>query len=229
MNIALVVLSDGRDDYLRQTITSLNQRVTGDITERWLFDDSGDPNYRRDLLDRYPEYWHLDLGTRRGFTQMMIHMWDTLRVESKARWILHLEQDFTFNRPINLGDVTEVMDAHQYMAQMAFKRQPWNQEERDAGGFVEMHPDSYVDQSDGRHDWLEHRRFFTCNPCVYPQHLTNIGWQPGVNTEGHFGLRLFREGTLSTEPEDVRCAFWGKRAEPPWVHHIGVHRAGMGY
>jgi len=228
MTIALVIISDGRDDYLRQTIKSLHN-VVGEITERWIFDDSGDDDYRHQLRNGHPDYQHIGNGTRRGFTHTMTMAWETLSTTSEADWILHLEQDFTFNRQVSLDDITSVMRSNPHLAQMALKRQPWNDEERAAGGFMEMYPESYVDHSDGEHNWLEHRRFFTCNPSVYPRSLTNIGWEQGMNTEGHFGLRLFREGTPQTRPEDIRCAFWGRRDDQPWVYHIGKDRIGIGY
>jgi hypothetical protein len=29
--------------------------------------------------------------------------------------------------------------------------------------------------------------------------------------------------------EQLRFAYFGKRADDPWVHHIGDHRTGTGY
>ena len=41
VSVALLVITDGRDEYLDQCVPSLVENVYGPITERWMFDDTG--------------------------------------------------------------------------------------------------------------------------------------------------------------------------------------------
>ncbi len=105
---------------------------------------------------------------------------------------------------------------------MAFRRQPWNAEEKHAGGIIETHPEDYVQRNDLRHVWIEHLRFFTTNPSLYSVDLTRPGWPQVAHSEGIFSHRIFADPTK-------RSAFWGPKDSAPWVHHIGAERTGTGY
>lgn len=59
--VAVLVITDGRHDYLRQCVDSLLERVRGNITEWWMYDDTGDPTYRHQLARQFPDR---DLGNR---------------------------------------------------------------------------------------------------------------------------------------------------------------------
>jgi hypothetical protein len=144
--------------------------------------------------------------------------------------VFHLEQDFTFNYPVDLTWMAETLDNHPHLAQLALLRQPWNPLEVAAGGIVEMCPDGYT-QAVGHRGaaWLEHRMYFTTNPSMYRRALMEVGWPEGQESEGRFGLRLFGCGFGGIPGPDVRCGYWGTRAGGPWVHHIGDERSGRDY
>lgn len=219
MSVAVLVVTDGRDAYLRECIASLEANVHGDVVERWMFDDTGDSEYRRTLIDRYPHYRLIHGGPRQDFGGAIRHSWDALTRLSTVDHVLHIEQDFTFNRPLDLAPMIATLDANLMLSQLALRRQPWNDVERAAGGIVESRPDCYTD----RDGWLEHRLFFTTNPCLYRRSLCARGWPEGGNSEGHFGLELF-----ASDPAIV-AGYWGARDTEPWVTHIGHERAGHGY
>lgn len=229
MSIAVLVVTDGRDDYLPPAVASLRM-LSGPITEWWMYDDTGDNSYRARLADRYPTFRHINGGPRQGFGGAIRSAWAQLRAGSGASWVWHHEQDFVINRPVNLDAVTGVMAGRPYLAQMALRRQPWNAEERAAGGIVEQHPGDYTAVADGNGGmWLEHRRFFTTNPCLYRRSLLDVGWPTGPQSEGHFGIRLTTQGVPGVAAAQVRFGYWGARDSPPWVHHIGDQRVGVGY
>lgn len=108
-----------------------------------------------------------------------------------------------------------------YLVQMALIRQPWNDEEKAAGGIVALLPDVYEQQRAGGHAWREHRRHFTTNPCIYPRWVAERGWPDRPESEGHFGIEL-----LASNPA-FRSGYWGEGEE--WVTHIGDVRTGHGY
>lgn len=230
MSIVLLVMTDGRGDCLTRTLAAFDDHVTGPITRRVIHDDSGDPTYRQWLAGTYPDYELVSTPGRSGFGGAIQSAWRHLLAHADERWVFHLEDDFAFHRPVNLADLADVLDSRPYLTQLAFRRQPWNADERAAGGIVEQYPSEYHDQGDdaGR-EWLEHRRFFTTNPSLYRRSLCEVGWPDGAHSEGHFGLRLTRDGMPGVPGEQIRFGFWGARDSGEWVEHIGHQRAGVGY
>lgn len=230
MSVALLVVTDGRDGYLAQCIASL-AALQGPVVERWMYDDTGDDAYRAELGRRYPQFQHINAGPRQGFGGAIGAAWNQLANDSAADWVFHLEGDFTFNRPVDLDAMAAILTSRPYLAQMALRRQPWNAQEAAAGGIVEQHPHDYLDRHDVRLNasWLEHRRFFTTNPCLYRRSLLDVGWPDRDQSEGHFGHHLLTHGTPEAPGPVVRFGYWGARSDPPWVTHIGHQRSGIGY
>lgn len=222
--IALLVVTDGRRDPILQTIPSAAANLDRDlITRRVLYDDSGDPNHRDWLADQFPEFeliWHP--AGRQGFGGAIRTAWEHLAAVPE-RFIFHLEDDFTFNRPVELFAMAHVLAAHDEVVQLALRRQPWNAAERQAGGVVEEHPEAFIDATLSGSDVLLHRQFFTTNPSLYRRTLCEGGWPEGNNSEG-----LFTHQILQGDPAAV-FGYWGARDSGEWVTHIGKERVGVGY
>lgn len=218
--ICLLVMTDGRDS-VHEAIRSAESNLTGPISQLVIHDDTGDPAHRESLDERYPSAAVIG-GERAGFGGAIQRAWRYVR-DLPVQWVFHLEDDFTFRRPVDLTDMAAVMTANPHLRQMALRRQPWNPSEVAAGGIVEQHPDEYDDRSDGEHHWLEHRRFWTTNPCLHRRALCERGWPDGPQSEGRFGVDLF-----ASDP-DAASGYWGARDSGEWVAHIGVERVGVGY
>lgn len=217
----LLVMTDGRLDYIEPTIHSALLALECDISYRVIHDDTGDEAHRDVLRRMFPSFDVIGQPTRQGFGGAIRSAWAHL-AQRRERFVFHLEDDFTFNEPVSLQQMGAVLDRHPHLQQLALRRQPWNPQERAAGGIVEQHPDEYLEQSDGVSTWLEHRRFFTTNPSLYRRALCERGWPEGENSEGRFGIGL-------CEDPDVRFGYWGPKDSDPKVHHIGIERAGVGY
>lgn len=224
MSIALAVITDGRS-CVHDTIASASAMLEGPITERWLYDDSGDASHTYMLRERYEPHGFTVLAHpngRQGFGGAIRFVWQTLLARSDADYIWWQEDDFTFNREVPLPQLLKVLDTNAELAQIALRRQPWNDEERAAGGIIEMHPGDYVERHDPfGNTWVEHRRNFTTNPCLFRRSLMRRGWPDIAHSEGHFGIALASEGH--------RFAYWGPKDASPHVHHIGEQRVGSGY
>ena len=158
-----------------------------------------------------------DTDHRLGFGGAIRAGWE-LVLRTNADYVFHLEDDFTFERPVPIEQMQQVLATKPNLAQMALKRQPWNESEKAAGGIIEQHPGDFTEV---RGAWTEHRRFFTTNPCLYPRWLCEKGWPEGAESEGRFTHQLLGDG--------FRFALWGAKADPPWVRHIGERREGHGY
>lgn len=222
--ITLVVITDGRWDCITQTIPSALTNLQGPITRRIIYDDSGDALNRSNLHEAFPTFTiaHSPEG-RRGFGGAIRFMWQYLAAWDTNPYVFWLEDDFLFNRTVKLEAMMSVLNKRPHLMQLALRRQPWNDQEKQAGGIVEMNPESYVDCHDGIYDWLEHSNFFTTNPSLFPRKLCEKGWPPDPHSEGRFGA-LIREA----DPE-ARFGYWGARDSGEWVEHIGRQRVGTGY
>lgn len=224
--ICLLVMTDGRRDCIERTIPSFLDALDRPdlVTELRIHDDSGDPDYSGWLVDRFgPQGFEvMSTAGRSGFGGAIRSAWSWLRVESSARFVFHLEDDFVPTRTVPLLDLACILDGRPDVVQVALRRQPWNDAERAAGGIVEQHPDDYTEHVSGR--YLEHRRFFTTNPNLYRMALVReTDWPDGDQSEGRFGI-----GLLEQDP-GRRFAFYGARDSGEWVEHIGVERIGVGY
>lgn len=237
MSVALLVMTDGRDDCLGEAIGSAHATLTapgvcaaaprGRFDHLVIHDDTGNPAHRAELAERFPQFTVIG-SDRAGFGGAIRNAWRFLRAAPDVEWIFWLEDDFRITRPVDLPALMRVMDGFPYLAQIALERQPWNDIERAAGGILEQHPDSWESVAIGAtgrgdaHIWREHRRFFTTNPCLIRRSLLDREWPEGSESEGRFGIDLFAE-----DPQ-TRCAFWGAQGEQ-WCEHIGHERVGTGY
>lgn len=219
--IALLLITDGRLDYLEQTMRSLHN-LDGKITEFWMYDDSGDAEHRAELRDLFPKFIHINRGPRQGFAGAIHSAWNTLANESVAQFVFHVEADFTFDRRVDLSEMAAVMAAHPYLAQICLRRQPWNEAEKVAGGIIEQWPNEYRDREwEGSH-WLEHRLFVSTNPALWKMSRIKQGWPVCEQSERVYSEQVFMD-------KQARSAFWGTRDSGVWVTHVGQHRAGVGY
>jgi len=227
MNVALLVITDGRDGLIHETIASAEEHLHGPrFAHKIIYDDSGNMRNRQALTKRYRDWtvcWHP--SGRQGFGGAIRAAWSHVRA-TNANFVFHLEDDFTFNRDINMHEMINLLTAYPYIVQVALRRQPWNSEEIAAGGVVELHPEDFKDMQDdelGLH-WLEHTRFFTTNPCMYRADLIDLcEWPTGRESEGRFTM------AIRARFPDMRFAYWGSRESGEWVRHNGVARAGTGY
>lgn len=228
--IALLVITDGRRECIERTIDSASALLVGNITTKVIWDDSGDDVYAR-WLERFQAYGFTVVrgAGRSGFGGAIRGAWSWLQENTSEPFIWHQEDDFVFNRAVSLGAIAGRLATHPYLAQLALRRQPWNSRERAAGGVVEQYPKAYEDCDDGEAKWLEHRLFFTTNPCLYRRPIMDVGWPDRPESEGHFTHKLRNLGFDGIAGSDVRFGFWGGRDSGEWVTHIGVERVGVGY
>lgn len=195
--IALLLISDGRQECLRATMASAQE-----------------------MLPPVDYFVHVnDAAHELGFAGAIQEGWRRVR-HLDADYVFHLEQDFTFRRYVDIPAMVRVLRAHPHIVQIALLRQPWNADERAAGGVIEQYPDSYETVRWDGLVWREHRRFVTTNPSLWPRWMIERQWPDGPESEGHFGIQLFGE-----DPR-YRAAFWG---DAVWCDHVGDVRIGTGY
>lgn len=231
MSVALVMFTDGRDHVFDEDRrSSWEERLHGDVDAKWIFDDSANEKFREQLLAAFPDWRITSWPKRRGFGGTIRRAWAMLNIMEPSEYVFHLEDDFTLAVDVELEQMRGILDRHPHLAQVALRRQPVNDLEIAAGGVVELDPGAYDQSGDGYAQWLEHRLYFTTNPCLYRRSLCAVGWPGGAFSEGHFTHdKLLAHGTPEAAAEHVRFALLGKRFDQVQVHHIGTLRAGEGY
>lgn len=227
LDYALVVITDGRhqagEALIRSAIDSFEQRVAPQPRLKVIINDDPHPAWQdwlqREYADRF-EVWTTE--QRWGFHGAVQRAFNAVR--GRCEYVFHLEDDFTFERLIDVEDMVRILELHPEVAQVQMRRQPWNDEERLAGGMVQVAPWDFIQRDDEGIDWLAHRRFFTTNPSLYRESLTHLPWPREEHSEGKF----HHEQLIGPNP-DLIYAMLGTHESPPWCRHIGEVRAGVGY
>lgn len=222
MPIPLIVLGNGRKDCIVQALASIgaNLRGAGPVL---IVDDSGDAAYRSWLAAEHGvEVVPVAEDTRAGYWRAMRRVWQAAADYDR---VVFWEEDFVLNRPLDVADLTAVLNSHPYLTQITLLRQPWFANEHTHGGLIEALEASghhFQQRSDGPRHWIEHRACFTGNPSLIPASTLRRPWPEGDWSESRFGRALFRDPR-------ARGAYWGRRSDPPAVTHIGHERAGSDY
>lgn len=192
--IEVVIVSDRADLYLPDCLRSL--------ADAWPYHPA--PIIVDDRLHRLG----MAGAVRQGWEQALAR---------GADFVLHVEEDFRFSQPIPIDKLQFVLERCPDLAQVVLKRQPWNEQEKAAGGIIEANPDAYVEhRAFGRNVvWSEHWQIFSLNPCLIPRRVLELGWPDG--NEAEFTKRCVDEG--------LHFAFYGAKADPPLVEHVGHQRA----
>lgn len=163
--MCLLLISDGRDELLEQTIGSA-----------------------REMLPRWDQEVFIDDSAHRlGAAGAIQEGWRHVETD----YVFHLEQDFLFKAPVPVERMIALLERRPYLVQVALKRQAVYDWEHAAGGLLEFHgSELYTERRDDLAVWTEHRVQFTLNPCVYRSSLCRLGWPQQEASEIRFGCSL---------------------------------------
>lgn len=220
VSTALVVITDGRGDYLKQTIASAEKMLKGAFLPALIIDDSGDIDYGKWLEERFSEFRQIHHDHRSGFGAVVRSAWAETLDYPDVEYIFHLEEDFTFNEPIDVPLMAAMLDRAEDLAQIVLKRQPWSDFEIAAGGqieYCESEGEEFTEKHIG--GWTTtHTRNFSTNPNLMTRRAAELCVETGKPcTEG-----LITEVCLNN---DLQFAYLGRKYDPPLAHHIGEHRS----
>lgn len=220
MKLGLVVIGDGRWEYLQACMKAIAPNVLHPITARVMVDDSGDDVYGQRLNESFPE-WHIVHGGRRGMAGAVQAGFDAI-LSHDPDYVLWLEEDMQLLRPLPISEASYALDRHRRVAQMCFRREPWwgSPEEMAAGDQLQaiVNQAAFWDVGD---DYTTHDFIFSLNPCLIPADILRMGWVAGgigVGNETGFTRKCLDQGYV--------FASWGRPGKDvePWVRHIGEQR-----
>ncbi len=210
--ISLVVITDGRQACIEQTINRFNEVINYSFFEKLIINDSGDPRYHDFLINRFPDFNVVSHEQRRGLAGAVQSAWASVNPE--VDYVFHLEDDFVFNKSIDINHMAFLLRTNPQLVQMALVRASVNPPEEAVGGFVFQHLEDYSQKE----DYFQHGRLFTLNPCLYPMSTINMGW-PDHGGESEFTTKVH------SIDKDYRFGFYGNIYDEPLVTHIGGRRS----
>jgi hypothetical protein len=181
--ISLVVITDGRQSCIEQTVDRFNEVINYSFFEKLIINDSGDPRYHDFLVNRFPEFNVVSHEQRRGLAGAVQSAWSSVNPE--VDYVFHLEDDFLFNKSIDIAHMSFLLRTNPQLVQMALVRASVNPPEEEVGGFVFQHLEDYSQKE----DYFQHGRLFTLNPCLYPMSTVKMGW-PDHGGESEFTTKV---------------------------------------
>ena len=217
--VTAIALTNGRREYCEQAIDSFEANVSGNVIRRRIFDDSGRPAHRAWLRARFPAWRVIGYRGNVGYTRAMAAIWRYIAARPGGYGFL-LEEDFTFNGPVELSAMAAILDADPNLVQVSLLRQAWFAPEVAVGGIIQRDPAAYTPRRLNGYAWLEHRKFWTGNPSLFRRSLCETPWPNAHGSERVYGERLFADPAL-------HGAILGHGEQ--LVTHIGAQRTGRGY
>jgi hypothetical protein len=210
VNVALVVITDGRQDFLSESIRSIDINFPP-FAQQYIVDDSGDPEYWDWLDDTFGgPFTIFHHPTRQGCSRAVSTGW---LAASECDYVWHAEDDFTYNEHVDLEPMIAILDANPYLAQLALKRQPHGPVESAAGDLMAVEPSRWEDHE----GFCDTDLIFTFNPCLIPKDVIAVALaDPSPRTEPEVTSCLLAQG--------YRFGYLGQTTDPPRITHIGERR-----
>lgn len=206
--ITLMCITDGRWDYLQQTIASAEEMLDWPFHYKLLVDDSGSAT---ETCPQFDGWRYLKNPERRGLAGAIASGWEF--IPPTTDYVFHLEDDFTFPAPVPIADMVQALEADSSLAQVALLRQPWSPEEQHAGSIYAMNRGVYSTSKATGVELVTHRRLFTFNPSLYPRAICD------------YGAGLEQEVTDALLAHGYRFSYLGGISDDPRCLHIGVRRS----
>jgi len=201
--LALMVITDGRWDYLQRTLESAAVALDWPWHQKILVDDSGEEK------GFCPDGFEFVKNTpRRGLAGAIQSGWDAL--DKDIDYVFHLEDDFIFPDVVDIELMIEILEYEPELAQVALLRQPWSPEEQQAGGIYSIEPERFKQ----KYGFVQQSHLFTFNPCLYPI---------GVARDYQAGLEA--DLTANLLSDDWRFGYLGELGDEPKTIHIGIRRS----
>jgi hypothetical protein len=212
---------DDRVAYLRTALASLNERVSGPIVQRVIYSDWG--GYRLDALnDLAAQHGFYVVGPveHLGYSKSTAAMWRYLRERAKGRFIFAVEDDFTYDRDVDLVPMIRTLEENPHLKQLALLRHAAYASEFAAGGVLESLKSPTTLRNGRPFPFVEHRDHWTANPSLFRRTVTQTPWPSKASSERAFGDLMLRDKAAA-------FAYWG--SGEAWITHIGETRASTSY
>ena len=218
-SVLVLVFSTNRYAYLSQTLAALRARVdfAGARVRVRVVDDwpaGRDAARARELYRAHGVDEVVEHETNLGLGATWREAWNAIARES-FDWVLHLEDDAVFERPVQVMDVARAFaGCPAPLSQVFFKRQVCYEShdfiaDIEAGRAGEDRP--------GPIGVTDQRRYFVAMASLYPKLIVQTYVNSNASLDPHeHTLRAFFGEKLG-----MWSGMWGARGDPPAVRHVG--------
>lgn len=213
---ALVVIGNGRGDYLEQAVVSASQYLP-DLTTKIMVNDTGNGHYAKHLNRTYGDHFYLIHHAKNmGMAKAVQDGWRAAQLAGCSH-VFHLEEDFVLTAPVPIVEMERMLRQRPTLASVTLKRPPWAGIELQLGDQLAAICSLSECQADG--PLTLHRHLFSLNPSLIPRWVIDLGWPSGE-------LGVGNESGMTKKLLDLGCYFsvWGTVEDPPLCEHIGVQR-----
>jgi hypothetical protein len=217
MKFCVIIINDGRNDYLAETLKSFKENIIfpeGSTINKILIDDwplERDEATIKALCKKYKIDKLVLNPENLGVNATVKKVWSL--IPSDVDYVWHQENDFTFLEKINISDLMTVLESP-VIVQCAIVRQPWFNDEKESGSLMNTRPERWRSGNSSGIDIVMHKDHFTFNPSLYKRK-----WVQDITPFGEYDLRNHLINTngalwfsyLGTKEDKHRCFHIGER------------------
>lgn len=221
LKITILFFTTSRYEYLIPMLKSFHEKV-----------DFGDAEVTKILIDDYPlrrkipvlEQLVKDFNIDKlvlneenlGYSSSWKKGWGF--VPNDTDYIWHQEDDFTFNKVVNVYDMIETLETCPIeLTQVVLKRQVWFT----GGDFIEKIETGKVGEQIefGDKKVVIHKTYFNSNPCVYSRWVLDEDYK--YNPQEHLIV-----DHMNKKYPNKYSSMYGGALDEPYIDHIGVYNQG---
>lgn len=212
--ICVIIIHDGRNGYLEDTLESFEQNVKFEAKHTKLivcdYDGEQDEVLQGILKKHKIKKAFYNTGERLGVFKMVQKAWSMVPEDCTHIW--HQENDFTFNELIDTESMIRAVN-NPNVFQVALLRQAWWDNEKKKGGIYKT--GTYKNGNVAGVPLVMHRNYFTFNPSIYLKKTVEE-------------IPNFNEYSFLAHLHKKNCNGWstflGTMTDAPKVNHIGEEK-----
>lgn len=215
MKICIIILTDGRNDYLARTLESMEKHLVfpeGSEVFKIMVDDWPEDRDLKELKKLSKKYKIDKLvlnDSNIGIDKTVQKAWSL--VPEDIDYIWHQENDFEYLDLVNISKMMKVLESP-IIVQTALVRQPWFPDEKEAGSLMNTRPSRFKQASVAGEDIIIHRDHFTHNPSLYKRK-----WIAQMDNYNEYNFKDY----ILKNNSVVYFAYMGKIENPHAIVHIG--------
>ena len=216
--ITLAVLTDGRRECVKPTVSSLFDGLVGVHYPGVMVDDSGDSEYGTWLeknCGRWFSYSHHP--KRLGISASLRDLWTMAVAHPRTEFVFHTEDDFVVPEKVDVTVLAYALMSQPSLGCLGLKRGPVNDQEQAAGGMCQAHPELFTEtRTPSGFAYVAYSHLFSTNPCLIPRAVIESCLSLAELSEDAMGKALVEQG--------YHFGLVGRIADEPLVEHVGSYR-----
>lgn len=221
MKFCVIIINDGRNDYLAQTLKSFSEKVVfpeGSEIYKILIDDRPEGRDLKEIKRLLKKHSINELvlsDKNEGVNATVKKAWSL--VPEDVDYIWHQENDFTFLDEVKISELMTVLESP-IIVQCALVRQAWFEDEKKAGSLMNTRPQRWKQANHAGIPIVLHKDHFTFNPSIYKRK-----WIVDIEPFGEYALK---NHYLKQNP-GLWFSYYGKKEDTHRILHIGERKSGM--